>query len=89
MADFLAHTKDSLWNTGLFGCESIRLKSHWVFAVMDQFTRRIIVYGVHVVDVEGITLCLMFNSAISAKGTPKYLSSDDDPLFCITNGKQT
>jgi len=26
----------------LFRCESIRLKSHWVLVVMDQFTRRLI-----------------------------------------------
>ena len=48
---------------------------------MDQFTRRIIEFGVHAGDVDGITLCRMFNAAISSKGIPKYLSSDNDPLF--------
>ena len=44
---FLGHTKDSLWSCDLFRCESATLRTHWVFAVMDQFTRRIIGFGVH------------------------------------------
>jgi len=48
---------------------------------MDQFTRRIIGFGIHAGDVDGITLCRMFNTAISSRGSPKYLSSDNDPLF--------
>jgi transposase InsO family protein len=78
---FLGHTKDSLWSTDLFRCESILLKSHWVLVVMDQFTRRIIGFGVHAGDVDGIALCCMFNTAISSRGTPNYLSSDNSPLF--------
>ncbi|MGB5259988.1 MAG: integrase core domain-containing protein [Gammaproteobacteria bacterium] len=78
---FLGHTKDSLWSIDLFRCELILLKSHWVLVVMDQFTRRIIGFGVHVGDVDGAALCRMFNTAISSKGAPKYLSSDNDPLF--------
>ena len=78
---FLGHTKDSLWSIDLFRCESIRLKSHWVLVVMDQFTRRIIGFGIHAGDVNGIALCRMFNTAVSGKDTPKYLSSDNDPLF--------
>jgi putative transposase len=78
---FLGHTRDSLWSVDQFRCESILLKSHWVLVVMDQFTRRIIGFGVHVGDVDGIVLCRMFNMAISARGSPNYLSSDNDPLF--------
>jgi transposase InsO family protein len=78
---FLGHTKDSLWSIDLFRCESILLKSHWVLVVMDQFTRRIIGFGIHTGDVDGIALCRMFNTAISSRGTLKYLSSDNDPLF--------
>jgi hypothetical protein len=48
---------------------------------MDQFTRRIIGFGVHAGDVDGVALCRMFNKAISTMDTPKYLSSDNDPLF--------
>ena len=77
----LGHTKDSLWSIDLFRCESILLKSHWVLAVMDQFTRRIIGFGVHVGDVDGVALCRMFNTAISGQGAPHHLSSDNDPIF--------
>ena len=65
----------------MFRCESINLKSHWVLVIMDHFTRRIIGFGVHAGDVDGIALCRMFNAAISTQGVPHYLSSDNDPLF--------
>ncbi len=78
---FLGHTRDSLWSIDLFRCESILLKSHWVLVVMDQFTRRIIGFGVHAGDVDGVALCRLFNTAISTRGIPHYLSSDNDPLF--------
>ena len=78
---FIGHTKDSLWSIDLFRCEFILLNSHWVLVVMDQFTRRIIGFGIHSGNVDGIALCRMFNTAISTKGAPKYLSSDNDPLF--------
>jgi len=76
---FIGHLKNSLWSTDMFRCESILLNTHWV--VMDQFTRRIICFGVHAGDVDGVALCRMFNTAISTKGVPKYLSTDNDPLF--------
>ena len=78
---FLGYTEDSLWSIDLFRCESIQLKSHWVLVVMDQFARRIIGFGVHAGDVDGIALCRMFNSVIPSQGAPHYLSSDNDPLF--------
>jgi transposase InsO family protein len=78
---FIGHLKDSLWSIDLFRCESILLKTHWVLVVMDQFTRRIIGFGVNAGDVGGVALCRMFNTAISTMDTPKYLSSDNDPLF--------
>jgi transposase InsO family protein len=49
--------------------------------VMDIYTRRIIGFGVHDGHVDGPTLCRMFNDAISGQNWPKYLSSDNDPLF--------
>ena len=52
-----------------------------VLVVTDQSTRRIIGFGVHAGDVDGVALCRMFNKTISTKGVPKYLSSDNDPLF--------
>ena len=78
---FTGHLKDSLWSIDLFRCESILLNTHWVLVVMDQLTRRIIGFGIHSGHVDGIVLCRMFNTAISTKGAPMYLSSDNDPLF--------
>jgi superfamily II DNA or RNA helicase len=48
---------------------------------LDQFTRRLIGFGVHAGDVDGIALCRMFNRIISGKNPPQYLSSDQDLLF--------
>ena len=78
---FIGHMKDSLWSVDLFRAESINLKSHWIMIVMDQFTRRIIGFSVHKGDVTGVDLCCMFNKIISKQILPKYLSSDNDPLF--------
>ena len=78
---FIGHMKDSLWSVDLFRCESIFLKTHWVLVVMDQFTRRVIGFGVYAGDVDGPALCRMFNQATLGKGAPRYLSSDHDPLF--------
>src|ERR1017187_4319051 len=77
----LGHTKDSLWSLDLFRTESILLRSHWVLVVMDQFTRRIIGFGVQAAAVDGPALCRMFNQAISEQGPPTRLSTDHDPLF--------
>jgi transposase InsO family protein len=48
---------------------------------MDQYKRCIIGFGIHAGPVDGITLCRMFNEATSGAGPPRYLSSDNDPLF--------
>ena len=48
---------------------------------MDQYSRRIIGFGVHDDNVSGPTLCKMFNAAMVGSDLPKYLSSDNDPLF--------
>ncbi|WNO08947.1 integrase core domain-containing protein [Teredinibacter sp. KSP-S5-2] len=78
---FLGHSKDSLWSTDFFRCESATLKSHWVMVVMDQFTRRIVGFAVHAGDLNGIVACRMFNQIQSKQTLPNYLSSDNDPLF--------
>jgi len=65
----LGHSKDSLWSVDLFRCESLTLKSHWVLVIMDQWSRRIIGFGIHTGDVDGITVCRMFNQAISGKSS--------------------
>lgn len=82
----IGHAKDSLWSVDLFRCESIGpaprlLKSHWVMVVMDQYTRRIVGFGVHAGNVDGPALCRMFSEATSRQGWPRYISSDNDPLF--------
>jgi hypothetical protein len=77
----LGHTRDSLWSIDLFRCESLVLKSHWVLLVMDQYTRQIIGFGIQAGAVDGPSLCRVFNRAIHGAGSPKYVSSDHDPLF--------
>jgi transposase InsO family protein len=70
---FIGHMKDSLWSLDLFRCESTTLRTHWVLVVMDQFTRRIIGFGVHNCMVDGVALCRMVNRAIRGQSLPKYL----------------
>ena len=77
----LGHSKDSLWSIDLFRCESLTLQSHWVLVAMDQWSRHIIGFGVHRGDVDGISVCRMFNQAISGSDPPDCLSTDNDPLF--------
>jgi transposase InsO family protein len=78
---FLGHSKDSLWSVDFFRCESLILKSHWVMVVMDQFSRRIVGFAVHAGTLDGPAVCRLFNSIISGSRPPRYLSSDNDPLF--------
>jgi transposase InsO family protein len=77
----LGQTKDSLWSLDLFRCESAALRTHWVLVVMDQCTRRIVGFGVHRGHVDGVGLCRMFNRATRGQSSPRYLSSDHDPLY--------
>jgi putative transposase len=77
----LGHTKDSLWSLDLSRTESILLKTHWILVIMDQFTRRIIGFGVQAAAVDGPALGRMFNRAISGQSLPTRLSTDHDPLF--------
>jgi hypothetical protein len=48
---------------------------------MDQFTRRLVGFGVQCGDVTGADICRMFNAAIYGHGVPRHLSTDHDPLF--------
>jgi hypothetical protein len=49
---------------------------------MDQYSRRIIGFGVHAGTVDAVALCRMFNRAIRWQlQMPKYLSTDHDPLY--------
>jgi putative transposase len=69
----LSHSKDSLWSIDLFRCESLRLQSRSVLVVIDQWSRRIIGFGIHRQDVDGATVCRMFNHAISRTDPPNLL----------------
>jgi putative transposase len=77
----LGHTKDSLWSLDVFRCGSAVLRTQWVLVVPDQCTRRIVGFGVHRGDVDGVGLCRMFNRATRDQSSPTYLSSDHDPLY--------
>ncbi len=77
----IGHTKDRLWSVDVCCCESILLKTHWVLVVMDQFTRRIMGYGVKAGHVDGVARCRLFTHAIAGQTAPRCLSSDHDPLF--------
>ncbi|XOV85430.1 MAG: helix-turn-helix domain-containing protein [bacterium] len=82
-----AQSKDGFQSIDLFRCEPIQLKSYWVLVVMDQWSRRIIGFGIHRGDVDGIAVYRMFNHAISGSDPPSYLSSDNDPLFQLHRWK--
>jgi transposase InsO family protein len=62
---FIGHTTDSLWSVDLFRCESIVLRSYWVLVVMDQFTRRLVGFGVHCGVLTGADVCRMLNAAFT------------------------
>jgi len=78
---FVGQMKDSLHSGDLFRCESVALRTYWVLVVMDQYTRRIVGFGIHAGTVDGVAVCRMFNRTIRGQATPKYLSSDHDPLY--------
>jgi transposase InsO family protein len=78
---FIGHSTDSLWSVDLFRCESVVLRSYWVLVVMDQFTRRLVGFGVHGGLLTTADVCRLFNAAIHGQGVPCYLSTDHDPLF--------
>jgi putative transposase len=59
----------------------VSMRIDWVLLVMDQYTRRIIGFGIKSGTVDGMALCRMFKQAIRGAGVPKYLSSDHDPLY--------
>lgn len=81
MAHNHGHMKDSLWSMDLFRCESILLQSFWVMVIIDVFTRRCIGFAVERGDIDGAAVCRMFNAAMANPGPPRYLSTDNDPLF--------
>ena len=79
---FLGHAKDSLHSIDLFRCESVALRTYWVLVVMDQYTRRIIGFGVHTRHRGWARQCVGCSiERFDGNHDPKYLSSDHDPLY--------
>jgi len=77
----IGNSKDKLWSLDFFRIESVSLSTYWAMIVMDQYTRRIIGFSVHRGNLDGGTACYMLNRILAVSGYPKYLSSDNDPLF--------
>jgi transposase InsO family protein len=72
---FIAQATDSLWSVDLFRCESILLHSHWVLVVIDVFTRGIIGFGIERASSDGMSVCRMFNHAVTGRPLPKHVST--------------
>jgi hypothetical protein len=49
--------------------------------VMDVCTRRLVGFGVEHANIDGVSVCRMFNRAIAGQRLPKHVSTDHDPLF--------
>src|SRR6516164_3565101 len=84
---FLGQAKDSLWSADLFRCESLSLRTHGVRVVMDQFTRRILGFGIHRGTVDGCAGC----SSERFQGHGCRSISARTPIRCIgsTHGRPT
>src|SRR6516164_4863944 len=82
---FIGHMKDSLWSLDFFRCESIALQTYWVLVVMDQYTRRIIGFGIHAGVVDGSTFCRMFKQAIRGAGIPKPPQFRPRPVVSVSS----
>ncbi|PCI13494.1 MAG: hypothetical protein COB71_05920 [Thiotrichales bacterium] len=57
--------------------------------VMDQYSQGVIGFSVHTGAMDGPTLCCMSNRIKQGQGTPKYLSTDNDPLFRYHHWRRT
>ena len=78
---FIGHSADNLWSLDLFRCESALLHSYFVMLVMDQFSRKIVGFSVCSRAPDGVAVCRMLNRITLGKILPKYLRTDNDPLF--------
>ena len=47
----------------------------------ELFTRRIIGFGIERASIDGVSVCRMFNHAVTGHPLPNYVSTDHDPLF--------
>lgn len=76
----LGKAPDVLWSLDMFCVESITLQTYWIMIIMDQCTRQIVGTSVHRGSLDGLAICSMFFDARNGL-KPKYLSTDNDPLF--------
>ena len=70
---FIGHVKDSLWCVDLFRC--------LLSSFMDVYTRRLVGFDVERANIDGVSVCRMFNRAIGGQAPPRRISTDHDPLF--------
>ena len=73
----------------MLGLCTLLLKSHWVLVVMDQYTRRIIGFAVHVGDVDGVMLCRMFIGCSRDNRFHGISAPTMNGCFDFTDGKPT
>jgi hypothetical protein len=52
-----------------------------VLLVVDVWTRRLVGFDVERGNIDGVSVCRMFNRAIAGQALPKRISTDHDPLF--------
>jgi putative transposase len=81
---FLGHMKDSLWSMDLFRCESATMRTHWVLVVMDQYTRRILGFGVHAGKVDGVARIHRWKGE-----RRRFLRHDQQPIPARFDGNLT
>jgi putative transposase len=84
---FPGQTKDSLWSCDFIPLRIGHPENTLGSVVMDQFTRRVIGFGIHGGIVDGGALCRISHRAIRGHSRPKYLSSDHDRFIGSTNRK--
>jgi len=86
---FLGHTKDSLWSLDWFRVESATLQSYWVMVVMDQFTRKVLGFGVNRFDPDGPSIVKMFIQATKGFSRDDRRVSRDNHLLFKSNRWQS
>jgi len=83
----IGDAENKLWSLDFFRVETAFLHSLRVMVVIDQFSRKIIGFKVCKGNLTGNIICNMFED-ICNNNCPKYLSTDNDPLFRFKTWKQ-
>jgi hypothetical protein len=85
----LAHAKDSLWSLDLFRCESITLRSCWVLAIIDVFSRRFVGLAVEHGAVDGPVVCRMLTARGRSRACPSIYPPTPIPCSDSIAGSPT